>query len=154
MSSFSLFGPWEFWIFTITIGCDNLVSVSYQLITATLLFLSRLWRKAKLTKRRQCWASIPAPIKSCFISCLNRDIPKKKRKRSSGCYRPSWTAGMLSWQLTIQMWTSLRAFFGVSYWYDLAGKSGMSVTYRPIPADVSSWPEFTGRSHDDTFIFL
>lgn len=103
------------------------ISFIYELITETLLYIYRFWRKANLRKRRHCQPSTHAPIKSCFTFCLNRDIPKKKRKGSWGRYSPSWNTGMCSWQLTIQMWTSLHASFIVCYWYDLAGKSKTKV---------------------------
>lgn len=123
-----------------------------QLITDTLLYTCRLWRKAKLRERRQCRPSTHAPIKSCFISCLNRDIPKKKRRRSSGRYRPSWNAGMFSWQPTIQMWTSLLAFFVVCYWYDLAGNLKPKPTCRYQQG--CCWNQHSRLIHTITLFFV
>lgn len=76
-----------FSLFFFFIG-DALSECTVCVLTDTLL-LSRLLRKAWATKRRPCRPSTRAPTKSCSISCLNREIPRKRRRPSSGRYGPS-----------------------------------------------------------------
>lgn len=72
-----------------TVFLDNTLSECACVLLTHALLPSRRWRKARATKRKPCRLSTPAPTKCFSISCLNREIPKKRRRASPGRYGPS-----------------------------------------------------------------
>lgn len=58
-------------------------------VLTRMLLPSRLWRKARATRRKPWRPSTRVPTKCFSISCLNREIPKKRRSPSPGRYGPS-----------------------------------------------------------------